>query len=260
MSWGRIWAVFLRYFYYFAKLDHLCDLFYWPALDIFLWGMTSVWIQKQEGGVSDLALAILTGLVFWQIVWRANYEITVNLLQEFWNRNLVNLFSTPLKRSEWVAALMVIGVVKICISLLFGAFFVYLLYTLNVFSLGWAFLPYCVSLTLSGWFMGFISAGIIVYYGQRVQMLAWMTAYIFAPFSAVYYPLTALPGWAQAIAQVLPTTHIFEGMRQVLNEHHFSLKTLLLSFLLNFIYLGLSIAFFSWMFEKSRSKGLARLE
>ena len=36
MNWGRIWAVFLRYFYYFAKLDHLADLFYWPAIDIFL--------------------------------------------------------------------------------------------------------------------------------------------------------------------------------------------------------------------------------
>ncbi len=260
MSWGRIWAVFLRYFYYFAKLDHLADLFYWPAIDIFLWGMTSVWIQKQEGGVSDLALAILTGLIFWQIVWRANYEITVNLLQEFWNRNLVNLFSTPLKRREWVAALFIIGIAKICISMLFGSLFVYLLYTLNVFSVGWAFLPYAVSLTLSGWFMGFLSAGIIVYYGQRVQMLAWMIPYVFAPFSAVYYPLSALPHWAQVIAQALPTTHIFEGMRQVLNEQQFSLKTLLLSYLLNFIYLGLSIAFFNFMFEKSRDKGLSRVE
>lgn len=260
MSWGRIWAVFLRYFYYFAKLDHLADLFYWPAIDIFLWGMTSVWIQKQEGGVSDLALAVLTGLVFWQIVWRANYEITVNLLQEFWNRNLVNLFSTPLKRSEWVGALLIIGLAKICISLIFGSLFVYLLYALNVFSLGWAFLPFAASLILSGWFMGFLSAGIIVYYGQRVQMLAWMIPYMFAPFSAVYYPLSALPHWAQDIAQVLPTTHIFEGMRQVLNKHHFSLKTLLLSYLLNFIYLGLSIAFFNFMFEKSRAKGLSRVE
>ena len=260
MSWGRIWAVFLRYFYYFAKLDHLADLFYWPAIDIFLWGMTSVWIQKQEGGVSDLALAILTGLIFWQIVWRANYEITVNLLQEFWNRNMVNLFSTPLKRSEWVSALFIIGIAKICISMLFGSLFVYLLYTLNVFSVGWAFVPYAVSLTLSGWFMGFLSGGIIVYYGQRVQMLAWMIPYVFAPFSAVYYPLSALPHWAQVIAQALPTTHIFEGMRQVLNEQQFSLKTLLLSYLLNFIYLGLSMVFFNFMFEKSRNKGLSRVE
>ncbi len=260
MSFGRIWAVFIRYFYVFAKLDHLCDLFYWPALDIVLWGVTSVWIQNQQGPTSDIALAILTGIVFWQIIWRGNYEVGVNLLQEFWNRNLVNLFSTPLKLSEWIAAIMLVGVCKICISLCFGALLVYLLYALNVFSLGWAFLPYCVSLTLSGWFMGFISAGIMVYWGQRVQMLAWMTAYIFAPFSAVYYPVVALPLWAQHIAHILPTTYIFEGMRELLEKGVFSWEKFLLSLGLNITYLVLSMLFFHYMFEKSRSKGLARLE
>jgi ABC-2 type transport system permease protein len=260
MSFGRIWAVFLRYFYFFAKLDHLCDLFYWPALDIILWGVTSIWIQAHETEVPSIAIAILTGLVFWQIIWRGNYEITVNMLQEFWSRNLVNLFSTPLKLSEWMIALMFVGSIKICISLAFGAFIVWLLYALNVFSLGWAFLPFCVSLTLSGWFMGFLSAAVMVYYGQRVQMLAWMTAYLFAPFSAVYYPVSALPFWAQKIAYCLPTTYIFEGMRRILYEHTFSLRMLIISFILNIFYLILSLLFFRFMFHKSRDKGLARLE
>lgn len=260
MSFGRIWAVFLRYFYFFAKLDHLFDLFYWPALDIVLWGVTSVWIQKHQDGIPDIAMAILTGLVFWQIIWRGNHEVSVNLLQEFWNRNLVNLFSTPLKLSEWIIAIMIVGFSKIIISLFFGALLVWLLYTMNIFSLGWAFLPYCVSLTLSGWFMGFLSAGIMVYYGQRVQMLAWMTAYVFAPFSAVYYPVEALPIWAQKIAYCLPTTYIFEGMRQLLAEGVFSMRMLMMSYALNIVYLVLTIFFFKYMFEKSRSKGLARLE
>ena len=212
MKLHRIWGVFLRYFYFFAKLEHLCDLFYWPALDIFLWGMTSVWIQNTEREVPHIALAILTGLVFWQIIWRGNYEITVNLLQEFWNRNLVNLFSTPLTLFEWMTSVMFISLIKILISLSFGGLLVYLLYTLNVFSMGWAFLPYVLSLALSGWWIGFLSAGIMVYYGQRVQMLAWMMAYGFAPFSAVYYPLSSLPLWGQIIGKCLPMTYIFEGM------------------------------------------------
>src|SRR5438105_925204 len=141
MSFQRIWAVFLRYFYFFAKFDHLSDLFYWPALDIILWGMTSMWIQQSQTQIPDVALAILTGLVFWQIIWRGNYEISVNLLQEFWNRNLVNLFSTPLKLSEWIISIMMVGTVKIIVSLLFGALLVWLLYALNIFSMGWAFLP-----------------------------------------------------------------------------------------------------------------------
>lgn len=260
MSFGRIWAVFLRYFYFFARLDHLSDLLFWPALDIVLWGITSVWIQGQQNDLPDVALAILTGLVFWQLVWRGNHEITVNLLQEFWNRNMVNLFSTPLKLAEWVISLMLVGIAKILLSLLYGVLLVYILYTLNIFSMGWALLPFCGSLILSGWFMGFLSAGIIVYYGQRVQMLAWMTAYVFAPFSAVYYPLNALPDWGQAIAKCLPTTYIFEGMREVLYHNRFSFNMFIMSVLLNIVFVVISMLFFKGMFELSRRKGLSRLE
>jgi ABC-2 type transport system permease protein len=260
MSWHRIWAVFLRYFYFFAKMDHLADLFFWPTLDIFLWGMTSVWIQKHDAAMPSIAIAILTGLVFWQIIWRTNYEVSVNLLQEFWNRNMVNLFSTPLKLVEWISALMLVGLFKIFITIFFGGLIVWLLYALNIFSMGWAFLPFSASLILSGWFIGFLSAAIMVYFGQRVQMLAWMTAYVFAPFSAVFYPLSALPSWGQTIAKALPMTYIFEGMRKVLEEGIFSWRDFGMSILLNIVYLIASMMLFRKCFEMSRAKGLARLE
>ncbi len=260
MSGRRIWAVFLRYFYLFTKLDQIADLFYWPALEILLWGITSIWIQQHGDQMPHIAMMILTGIVFWQILWRGNYEVTVNLLEEFWSRNLVNLFSTPLKVSEWMASIMLVGFVKISISMLFGVFLVWMMYTLNVFALGWAFLPYLASLTLSGWFMGFFTAAFIVYYGKRVQMLAWMMAYIFAPFCAIYYPLEALPQWARMISKILPMSYIFEGMREVLTQNVFSVNKLLMSLALNAVYLFAALFFFKVMFEKSRNKGLARLE
>lgn len=260
MNMHRIWAVFLRYFYFFAKMDHLTDLFFWPTLDIFLWGMTSVWIQQHDASMPTIALAILTGLVFWQILWRGNYEVSVNMLQEFWNRNMVNLFSTPLKLNEWISALMFVGLIKVFITISFGGLIVWLLYALNIFGMGWALLPFCASLLLSGWLIGFLSASVLVYFGQRVQMLAWMTAYVFAPFSAVFYPLSALPQWAQTIGKGLPMTYIFEGMRKVLQNGVFSWSDFGMSILLNLIYLVGTICLFWAMFEKSRAKGLSRLE
>ncbi|HSX11888.1 MAG TPA: hypothetical protein VLF61_00155, partial [Rhabdochlamydiaceae bacterium] len=137
---------------------------------------------------------------------------------------------------------------------------VWFLYTLNIFSMGWAFLPFCASLTLSGWFIGFLSAAIAVYYGQRVQMIAWITPYVFAPFCAVFYPMSVLPDWAKSIAYCLPMTYIFEGMRKVLFENVFSMQMFLTSIGMNLVYLVLAMVFFKVMFEKSRNKGLARLE
>ena len=115
-------------------------------------------------------------------------------------------------------------------------------------------------LMISGWVIGFLAASVVIYWGQRLQMLAWMTAYIFAPFSAVYYPVTVLPPWAQKIAWSLPTTYIFEGMRSILRGGAFPWGDFFICFGLNILYLFLMIALFCKTFEKSRSKGLARFE
>ncbi|CAM0117425.1 ABC transporter permease [Rhabdochlamydiaceae symbiont of Dictyostelium giganteum] len=256
----RCWGIFLHYFYLFAKLEQIADLFYWPAIDIVLWGLTTVWIQHESGHTSNVALIVMTGLVFWQIVWRGNYEISINLLQEFWNRNLVNLFSTPLKLTEWMVGVLLLSTLKIFITIGFGALLVYLLYSLNIFSLGFAFLPFTALLMMSGWAIGFFAASIVIYWGQRLQMLAWMTAYIFAPFSAVYYPVSSLPASLHGIAWSLPTTYVFEGMRAILNGGAFPWTALCYSLGLNLFYLFLSMMTFSFAFEKSRTKGLSRFE
>jgi len=260
MSFSRIKGVFFRYFFNLIKGPHqLSDLFYWPLVDILLWGLTSIWIQKQ-GHVENLPLLLMTALIFWQVAWRGSIDISLNLLQEFWHRNLVNLFSTPLKISEWVAGTLLLCLCKLVVTIIFGSLMVYLLYSLNVFTVGWAFLPFVGLLLIFGWTLGFLASSLIIYWGHQVEMLAWMIGFLFAPFSAVFYPVDILPPWAQNISWSLPTTYVFEGMRAILNGHPFPYSYFWMSLFLNILYLGLSVLFFQWMFEKSRIKGLGRLE
>lgn len=260
MNIYRIFGVFLRYFYIARKgLHQLSDLFYWPFVDILLWGLTSVWIQSYHVA-EELPLILLTGLVFWQIAWRGSIDISVSLLQEFWQRNLVNLFSSPLKLSEWITGMLLLSCVKLLITIGFGTLMVYVLYALNIFAIGWVFIPFAILLVIFGWCLSFISSSAIIYFGHRVEMFAWMAAFVFAPFSAVFYPVSVLPTWAQTIAWCLPTTYIFEGMRGLLAGSPFPLRDLWISLGLDALYLGLSIALFHYCFAKSRQKGLSRLE
>lgn len=259
-SFSRIKGVFFRYYYNLIKgPNQLSDLFYWPLVDILLWGLTSLWIQNQSH-VANLPLFLMTGLIFWQVAWRGSIDISVPILQELWHRNLVNLFSTPLKISEWILGILLLCICKLLITIAFGSLMVYVLYSLNVFAVGWAFLPFAALLLVFGWTLGFLAASIIIYWGHQVEMFAWMIAFIFAPFSAVFYPVNVLPLWAQKISWCLPTTYVFEGMRHILNQNAFPYSYLLYSLILNGLYLTASIFFFKWMFEKSRKKGLARLE
>lgn len=261
MNFQRILGVFLRYYYTLMKsLFHLSDVFYWPLIDILLWGLTSVWIQKQYSEVHNLPLILMTGLIFWQMSWRGSIDIAVSLLQEFWHRNLVNFFSTPLKFAEWIFGILLLSVGKLIITILFGSLIVFLLYALNVFTIGWAFLPFAVSLLIFGWTIGFIASSGIVYWGHSVEMFAWMIGGLFAPFSAVFYPVSVLPQWAQVIAWSIPSTYIFEGMRSIFATGVFPSHYFWISMLLNTVYLTLSILLFKYMFEKSRKKGFSRLE
>ncbi len=260
INFSCVRGVFFRYWHSLFKGSHfIADLFYWPLVDILLWGLTSIWIQSQQQ-VANLPLILMTGLIFWQITWRGSVDVSVNLLQEFWNRNLVNLFSTPLRVSEWSIGIVLLCLCKLMITIGFGSIVVYLLYSLNVFTLGWLFLPFAAALLIFGWTIGFLASSAIIYWGQQMEAFAWMIAFMFAPFSAVFYPVTILPGWAQTIAWALPTTYIFEGMRSILNTGEFSFQYFWISMLLNILYLVSALFLFKFMFNKSKTKGLARLE
>lgn len=261
MNIQRVLGVFFRYLYVLKRgMMQLSDLFYWPLVDILIWGLTSIWLKSQPGHMYNLPLILMTALIFWQISWRGSIDISVSLLQEFWHRNLVNLFSTPLKFSEWIAGIVLISLCKLIVSVAFGSLVVYLLYALNVFTIGWAFLPFAASLLIFGWTIGFLASSMIVYWGHTVEMFAWMIGGLFAPFSAVFYPVTVLPDWAQMISRCLPTTYIFEGMRAMLSTGIFHTQYFLISIALNIVYLTGAISLFKMMFEKSRHKGLGRLE
>ena len=264
MSLKRILGVFYRYYYILLKgPQQLSDLFYWPFIDILLWGLTSVWIRSKTPDLIEqerLPLFLLTGLIFWQVTWRGSIDISINLLQEFWQRNLVNLFSSPLKITEWAAGVILLCLCKLCITVAFGIGMVYLLYSLNILTVGWMFIPFAISLLLFGWTIGFLAASAIIYWGHQVEAVAFMIGFVFAPFSAVFYPVSVLPVWTQMISWCLPTTYIFEGMRSLLATGSFPISDLWISLGLNLVYLTLSFSLFQRIFQKSLAKGLARLE
>src|SRR5215469_5374382 len=107
MQKHRIYAIILRYAYLFRhSIDRLTDSFYWPTIDLIIWGLTGAYIQHLQSHFASIIVMLVSGLVFWSIIWRAQYEITVNVLEDFWDRNLINIFVSPLKFSEWATSFL----------------------------------------------------------------------------------------------------------------------------------------------------------
>lgn len=242
----------------YRGIDPYIDIFYWPLFDLMLWGFTSRAVQSADG--PSITLVWLTGLVVWQAYIRSNLDMSLNLLVELWAHNVVNVFASPLKLREWIASAMIMGFINGTIVVLFGAIMAYVIYGVNVFSIGFLLIPLFLLLVQSGWIVGFFSAGCIMYGGLKIQKLVWVLGWCFAPFSGLFYAVNILPSWAFVIAKCVPMGYAFEGLRLYAHSGIFPAYQLGIAFLLNCLYGSAALYFFMKMFHKSRVKGLVRLE
>ncbi|MBI2641157.1 ABC transporter permease [Candidatus Roizmanbacteria bacterium] len=171
----------------------------------------------------------------------------------------MNIFVSPLKFSEWITSFLIIGFLKAVVSLIFTSALAFFLYKFEIFIYGFYIIPFFFLLILTGWWVGFFVASIVLRYGTRVQTLAWTTVAVISPFSAVYYPLSTLPNWAQNVGLFIPTTYIFEGAREVIERGELDPKKLIICLILNIFYLALSLIFLKKSFGKILEKGLVKI-
>lgn len=261
MKLYRIWGIFLRYYYNLLhSYDRLSDMFFWPFIDLLMWGLTSRYIASSGVVDNKIILALLGGIILWIFPWRGQYEITVNLLEDIWNRNLVNLFATPILFSEWVVTLLLVGIVKSTASFLFASFIAVLLYATNIYTLGLSLLPWAGLLIMFGWVFGLFISGIIMRYGTKIQTLAWIGINVISPFVGVYYSISTLPAWAQSISRWVPASYVFESMRSLVMGNPVPLQNLIWPFLLNLLYLSLALFTLKSSYRHILKRGLISVE
>jgi ABC-2 type transport system permease protein len=257
MSTQRIFAIVMRHLYVWPRsLDRLMGSFGWPFLEVTIWGITMNYFQKSLAGSASILTIILGAVIMWQILARTQTEISIVFLDEVWNKNLINIFSSPLTKGEFLVSIVVLNTIKIFLTILSLMMVGFLFYKFNLIGSFGLYLPFLLlNLSLFGWSVGFFVIGVILRFGYRVQELAWAIFLVTQPFSCVFYPISALPPWARQIALLLPSSYIFEEMRNILANHPVNMNNLYLGFFLNIIYILLSIWFFSAMFEKAREQG-----
>ena len=255
LNWSGIYGVIVRHLYSWRRdLDRVIDAFWWASTDLIFWGLTSRYVMQFSQNV-DLVVIFVGGIIFWTIVQNAQREINMPLLDEAWNRNLVNLFTTPITLVEFIIATLILGLIKLSMVIVFLGFLASLLYKFNIFYFGIYLLPAIINLILVGWWVGFIVNGLILRYGYKIQSFAWAFIFVLYPFSAVLYPVDILPGWARLISSILPTSYIFENLRSILFTGRFNTIDLYISTILNLIFLLLSIVYMKLMFNYALKNG-----
>lgn len=253
ISASRVYAIFLRYIISVRNGDmwRIVETLYWPLLDVLLLG--SIGFLTQEAQATGALCSLFATAALWPVVVGVNYEIGVNLLHELEENNFVNLFSTPLNRTEWMLGVMLTGILRSLVVLPATLGVVFFAFKYNLLAL--PLIPFIGLLIICGWTIGFIASGFLIYWGTHIQQLVWMVGWGMAVVSAVFCPVEALHPWVYAVSKWLPLTQAFHLIKLYYRQGIFGWESIIPVFGSALTFLAVSMAFFMYMFEKSRNQG-----
>ena len=260
-SLGRVGAMVTRYTYLLrSSWMRVLDLIYWPALQMVTWGFLQTYLGRlpHEGMVGRGAMAagtLIGAILLWDILFRGQIGFSMTFMEEMWSRNLGNLLMSPLRPVEFMAALMVMSVLRLAVGLVPVSILAIWFFGFNLWALGLALVAFFVNLIVTSWSIGLVVAGLLMRNGMGAENVAWTVTFLLLPLCGVYYPVSVLPGWLAAIAWALPPTYVFEGMRTLLIDHVFRADLMIAALGLNLVLLGVGSLAFVLLLRSARRLG-----
>jgi ABC-2 type transport system permease protein len=181
--------------------------------------------------------------------------VSTGVLQETWDRNLLNLMVTPMREVEYAAGVALFGLAKLLLGLgLVGAVMAGL-YSFDLATFGWEVVPIVGLLLASGWIISLFVIGCVLRFGPGAEALAWGVLFLALPLSGVFYPVDALPAVLRPISLALPTTHAFRAARGLLDGGTLDGRALLTSLALTVAMGAVGMAFVTRMLGTFRARG-----
>src|SRR6478672_2425059 len=114
MRYHRVSAMVARHLYLYRRsLPRIMEIFYWPFLDLVIWGFITLYLARYQSQVPGFVTFFLGALILWDMLFRSQQGVTISFLEELWARNLMNLFASPLKPSEFLASTIAMSILKV---------------------------------------------------------------------------------------------------------------------------------------------------
>jgi ABC-2 type transport system permease protein len=253
---ARVGAMVLRYWYLLrSSWARLIELIYWPTVQMLMWGFLQTYLAGQTSLYARAGGVLIGAVMLWDILFRGQLGFSISFLEEMWSRNLGNLMISPLRPAEFVAALMVMSIIRLAIGMLPVTLLAIWFFGFNLWALGIALAAFFANLMLTGWAVGIFVSGLVLRNGLGAETFAWSIMFLFLPLTCVYSPVAVLPAWLQTVAWSLPPTYVFEGMRALLIDHVFRADLMIQSLALNIVMFALAVAAFLALLASARRNG-----
>ena len=256
-SWNRVMAILVRYFYLMmSSWPRFIELAYWPTVQMVLWGLINRYLSVQTNGMAQAMGLLIAAALLWDVLFRAQLGVTLVFFEEMYSRNLGNLFVSPLRPYEYALALLTVSFLRTAFGVGVASGLAILFYQYSIFDMGLPLLAFFTNLLVMGWAIGLLVVALVLRFGLGMEGLAWAIIFAFAPLSGIYYPVSVLPEWIRPISLALPSSHVFEGMRAIVNDHVFLTDHFFAAVWLNLAYLAIGLVVYLYTFKIARKRGL----
>jgi ABC-2 type transport system permease protein len=228
----------------------------WVAIDMVLWGFISRYLNSVTAARINFTFSLLGAVLFWDFFTRVMQGVTLAFLEDIWARNFINLFASPLLISQYLGGLVLVAIATSLIGLLTMLAIATPVFGLHYAGLGALLIPFVMVLFLFGIALGVLASGMVLRLGPASEWLVWPIPALLSPFVGVFYPLSTLPTWMQAVGRALPPSYVFEAMRENLAGHAYSLSDLALAVALAALYIVLACWLFTRIYRYAVRSGL----
>jgi ABC-2 type transport system permease protein len=255
-SLNRVGAMVRRYWYLLrSSWPRILDLIYWPTVQMLMWGFLQLYVSQNAGFFATVGGVFIGAVLLWDILFRGQLGFSISFLEEMYARNLGNLMMSPLRPVEFIAALMIMSLVRLSIGMVPVSLLAIVFFGFNLWAFGFALAAFFANLILTSWAIGIFIAGVLLRNGLGAESLAWTIMFLFLPLTCVYYPVAVLPDWLQWFAWILPPTYVFEGMRALLIDHVFRADLMLEALALNAVLFAAAAIAFVKLLASARVQG-----
>lgn len=254
MNLIRVHGIVLRHYFQSARqLERVFDAFLLPLISLVVFGFLANYMSQLQS--LNLGSFLIGGMILWMIFERVGSDIGVNFMYDVWDHNMINVLASPLTFLEFIAGLVIIGIFKILISFFAMWVIAAMFYNFNLASMGFGLAAIWVNILFFAISFGILNIALVLKFGNSIGPLTWILPFAMQPLSAVFYPISILPVFLQIIANAIPLSHAFEGMRILLKTGQFDYNSFFLSLGLNIIYFILVIFFFAFILKSVLKSG-----
>jgi ABC-2 type transport system permease protein len=256
ISTVRVAAVIRRHWIVLKRAPHRWfEISFWPVVDVLLWGSLGVFVAQQNASSQSTTPFLLAGITLFWTFTQAQFSIALGVNEETWTRNILNVFTTPIKEVEYLIGVALFGLLKLLLCLATLTVATAVLFGFDLSELGWSAVPIIVMLVVNGWALGLVGVGLVLRFGQSAEILIWGLNYMLLAFSGVFFPSSSLPPGFRQISQIMPTSRLFTAMRSALDGNGVAWGSLGVSAVTSVVLLVLAAAFATKFLAIFRHRG-----